>query len=105
MRIRLVTALGEAEAAEEKFRRLFDAAPDATLTVAEDRTILMANAQAELMFGYDPGELAGQRADALLPDAADAPGDHLAQARNRRPPRPARAKPSWSPRTRTAWTG
>jgi hypothetical protein len=77
MRVRLVTALGEAEAAEEKFRRLFDAAPDATLTVTEDRTILMANAQAEHMFGYRPGELAGQQADTLLPRAADAPGDHL----------------------------
>jgi len=86
MRIRLVTALGEAEAAEEKFRRLFDAAPDATLTVAEDRTILMANAQAEYLFGYDPGARAGQRADALLPDAADAPDDHLAQLVNT--PRP-----------------
>jgi PAS domain S-box-containing protein len=86
MRLRLVTALGAAEAAEEKFRRLFDAAPDATLTVAEDRTILMANAQAELMFGYDPGALAGRRADALLPDAADAPEDHLARLVNT--PRP-----------------
>jgi PAS domain S-box-containing protein len=86
MRIRLVTALGEAEAAEEKFRRLFDAAPDATLTVAEDRTILMANAQAELMFGYDPGALAGQRADALLPDATGAADDHFAQLVNT--PRP-----------------
>jgi len=82
MRIRLVTSLGEAEAAEEKFRRLFDAAPDATLTVAEDRTILMANARAEHMFGYGPGELVGQRADSLLPDAADAAPDHLVQLVN-----------------------
>jgi len=79
MRIRLVTALGEAEAAEEKFRHLFDAAPDATLTVAEDRTIVMANSRAEDMFGYPAGELAGQRADALLPGAADAPADRLVQ--------------------------
>jgi PAS domain S-box-containing protein len=86
MRIRLVTALGEAEAAEEKFRRLFDAAPDATLTVAEDRTILMANTRAEDMFGYGAGELAGQRADMLLPGAADAPDDQLSMLLNT--PRP-----------------
>ncbi len=54
MRTRLVAALADAEAAEGKFRRLFDAAPDATLTVAEDGTIVLANAQAERIFRARP---------------------------------------------------
>jgi hypothetical protein len=78
MRARLVTALDGAEEAENKFRRLFDAAPDALLTVREDGTIVMANVQAERMFGYGPGELGGQRAALVLPAAADAPASYLA---------------------------
>ena len=54
MRTRLVAALADAERAEEKFRRLFDSAPDATLTVGQDGTILMANAQAGRIFGAGP---------------------------------------------------
>jgi hypothetical protein len=72
MRVRLVTALAAAEQAEDKFRRLFAAAPDATLTVTEGGSILMANAQAERMFGYGPGELAGKPTALVLPAAAEA---------------------------------
>jgi PAS domain S-box-containing protein len=78
MRTRLVTALGAAEQAEDKFRRLFDAAPDATLTVTEDWTILMANIQAERMFGYGPGELTGQPTARVLAAAADTSPSYLA---------------------------
>ncbi len=78
MRTRLVAALADAERAEEKFRRLFDAAPDATLTVAQDGTILMANAQAGRIFGAGPGQLAGQPIVDLLPVAAQAPASYLA---------------------------
>ena len=78
MRTRLVSALAAAEQAEDKFRRLFDAAPDATLTVSREGTILMANAQAERMFGYGPGGLAGQPAARVLPAAAAASPSYLA---------------------------
>jgi PAS domain S-box-containing protein len=70
MRTRLVSALAERERAEQGFRRLFEAAPDATLAIATDLTVAIANAQAEALFGYQRGELAGQRIEALLPAAA-----------------------------------
>ncbi len=78
MRARLVTALAGAEHAEARFRRLFDAAPDAVLTVGGDGTIVMANARAEKMFGYEPAGLAGQDAAAVLPAAADTLPGYLA---------------------------
>ena len=78
MRTRLMAALADAEQAEEQFRRLLDAAPDATLTVAEGGTILLANAQAERMFCAGPGGLAGWPVVDLLPVAAEAPASYLA---------------------------
>ena len=69
MRAELVTALADRQRAEHRFRRLFDAAPDATVAVAADGTIIIANPQAEALCGYPPGELAGQNAVALIPDA------------------------------------
>jgi len=72
MRTRLVDALGTAEEAEQGFRALLDSAPDATLTVAQDGSILMVNAQAERMFGYTAAELTGQQVEILMPAAARA---------------------------------
>jgi len=70
MRTRLVSALAERERAEQGFRRLFEAAPDATLAIATDQTVAIANAQAEALFGYQRGRLAGQKIEALVPAAA-----------------------------------
>ena len=70
MRTRLVGALAKAERAEARFRGLFESSPDATLTVAADGSIVSVNAQAERMFGYSAGELAGQRVEILVPDGA-----------------------------------
>src|SRR6266702_2371304 len=70
MRTRLVSALAERERAEQGFRRLFEAAPDATLAIATDQTVAIANAQAEALFGYRRGALAGQKVEALVPAAA-----------------------------------
>jgi PAS domain S-box-containing protein len=67
MRIRLVDALATAESAEQGFRGLFESAPDATLTVGGDGSILMANAQAQRLFRYDAGELVGQPVEVLVP--------------------------------------
>jgi PAS domain-containing protein len=72
MRTRLVDALGTAGEAEQGFRALLDSAPDATLTVAQDGSILMVNAQAERMFGYTAAELTGQPVEILVPAAARA---------------------------------
>jgi PAS domain S-box-containing protein len=69
MRTRLATALADARRAEERFRGLFHSSPDATLTVAADGSIVMVNAQAEQMFGYSFGELAGRPVEMLVPAA------------------------------------
>jgi PAS domain S-box-containing protein len=70
MRTRLAAALADALRAEERFRGLFHSSPDATLTVATDGSIVMVNAQAERMFGYSFGELAGRPVELLVPAAA-----------------------------------
>ena len=67
-----VAAVRRWEHAEQGFRRLFESAPDATLAVGPDGIIVMANTQAGLMFGYPPGQLAGQPVEALVPEAARA---------------------------------
>jgi len=69
MRIRLVAALADAEAGERKFRKLFDSTPDATLAIAEDKTIMTVNAQAAMMFGYGTDELVGRPAATVLADS------------------------------------
>jgi PAS domain S-box-containing protein len=80
MRTRLAAALADARRAEERFRGLFHSSPDATLTVASDGSIVMVNAQAERMFGYSFGELAGRPVELLVPAAIRAahPGSRAA---------------------------
>jgi PAS domain S-box-containing protein len=70
MRTRLLSALAERERAEQGFRRLFEAAPDATLAIAMNQTVAIANAQAEALFGYQRGDLAGVQVKSLVPAAA-----------------------------------
>ena len=68
MRLRLVVALDNLQQAEQRFRRMFDAAPDAMIAVAADGSITMANAQAVQLFGYPAGELIGQPVEMLVPE-------------------------------------
>jgi PAS domain S-box-containing protein len=70
MRTRLVDALAKAEKAERAFRGLFNSAPDATVAVKEDGSIVMINAQAERLFGYTAQELIGESVEVLVPEAA-----------------------------------
>ncbi len=51
------------------FRALFDTAPDAMIVVDRDGRIVLANPQAERLFGYDAGELVGHLVEVLLPEA------------------------------------
>ena len=53
--------------AEEKFRSLLDAAPDATVIVNEKGAIQMVNQQTENLFGYSRQELIGQPVELLMP--------------------------------------
>jgi PAS domain S-box-containing protein len=70
MRLRLVAALADLQQAEQRFRFLFDAAPDAMIAVAEDGSIAMANSQAVQLFGYPVGNLVGQPVEMLIPEEA-----------------------------------
>ncbi len=49
------------------YRYLVDAAPDAMLVVDGRGRIVIANAEAERMFGYNRGEMLGQRVEIMLP--------------------------------------
>ena len=68
MRTRLVKTLAARERAEERFRGLFDGAPDPMIAVAPDGSITMANERAMRMFGYPAGELVGQPVESLVPE-------------------------------------
>ena len=51
------------------FRALFETAPDATIVVDSEGQIVLANAQADNLFGYDNGGLRGRPVEVLLPQA------------------------------------
>jgi PAS domain S-box-containing protein len=51
---------------------LLEAAPDAMVCIAADGRVVLVNAQAERLFGYERAELVGQRVEMLVPDAARA---------------------------------
>lgn len=55
---------------EPLFSGLFDAVPDALIVVDGQGRIAMANRQAEHLFGFDAGELAGVEIEMLLPEEA-----------------------------------
>ena len=57
----------ERKRAEAGFRTLLESAPDAILIVDEQGRVILANAQAEAMFGYTADELVTLTVDDLLP--------------------------------------
>jgi len=54
--------------ADAKFQHLLESAPDALVIVDDTGRIVIANHQAEALFGYDRSELIGQSVDLLLPE-------------------------------------
>ena len=52
---------------EAVLRQLIDALADGIVLVGEDGRIVLANRRAAAMFGYWPGELAGQLVESLMP--------------------------------------
>src|SRR3954468_16095074 len=46
---------------------LLEAAPDAMVVIDQTGTIVLVNAQTELVFGYSRGELLGEKVEVLVP--------------------------------------
>ena len=67
-------------AAERRFRLVVEAAPNAMVMVNQAGKIVMANAQAERLFGYSRAELLGQPAELLVPARFSGHYRHLRQA-------------------------
>ncbi len=63
------------QAAESLFRIAVEASPSAMISVDEAGRIVLANAEAARIFGYDRTELVGRSVSAIMPD-----GDHDADA-------------------------
>lgn len=55
-------------APDESFRRVVEWAPAAMVMVDSDGRIVLANAQAERVFGYSRAELQGERVEKLVPE-------------------------------------
>ena len=53
---------------DRQFRALLDAAPDAMVIVDSEGRIVLVNAQAERLFGFQRAELLGQLVETLVPD-------------------------------------
>jgi PAS domain S-box-containing protein len=73
----------------ELARTILDLAPDPTVIVDSDGTIVFANAQVEHAFGYGPAELMGVRVENLLPERfRDGHSGHRARFGSHAKPRP-----------------
>ncbi len=88
--------------AEEPFRALLEAAPDAMVIVADTGTIQLVNAQTEAMFGYARSELLGRDVEVLVPERFR--GQHPAHrhgyaANGQVRPMGAGLQPRWRPAT------
>ncbi len=57
----------ERKRAEEKFRRVVEATPNAIVVVGKDGKIILVNAETERLFGYTRTELIGEYVEILIP--------------------------------------
>jgi PAS domain S-box-containing protein len=61
-------AMRDAKQVEARFRDVLESTPDAIIIANSTGLIVLANSQAERLFGYQSGELRGQPIEVLLPD-------------------------------------
>ncbi|PTB22003.1 hypothetical protein C9I57_05150 [Trinickia symbiotica] len=66
--ISVVADITERKRAEERFRLVVEAAPNAMIMVNRDGRIVLVNLQTEKVFGYTRDELVGQSIDVLVPE-------------------------------------
>jgi len=62
------TDISERKHAEERFRLVVEAAPNAILLVDRERRITLVNRKTEQLFGYDRADLVGQPVECLVPE-------------------------------------
>lgn len=62
------TSRVQLQAAEAKFRGLFESVPDGIIVVDSNGVIAIVNAQAEKLFGYTRDQMLGQTIELLVPD-------------------------------------
>jgi len=65
----VIIDISERKAAEQRFRLVVEASPNAIVLVDSDGKIAMVNQQTEQMFGYEREALVGQAVEKLLPEA------------------------------------
>lgn len=63
-----IKVLRDAKLMEARFRDLLESTPDGIVMANPTGHIVIANSQAERLFGYEAGELRGRSVDALLPE-------------------------------------
>lgn len=63
-----VVDITERKRADERFRLVVEAAPNAMLMVNNRGLISLVNSQTEQLFGYERGELLGQQVEMLVPE-------------------------------------
>lgn len=73
---------------QERFRRVFESAPNGMVMTDEDGRIVLTNQQTEALFGYDRAELIGQPIELLVPERLrDLHRTHREKFRHERGPR------------------
>ena len=65
---KMLRDMTEGKRAEEKLRRVVDAAPNAMIITDADGRIVLVNTQTEQIFGYHREELVGRPIEILVPD-------------------------------------
>ena len=63
----LLKAARDAQFVDVRYRVLFESTPDSVIMVNATGAIVLANQQAQRLFGYAEGELTGKQIDSLLP--------------------------------------